>query len=321
MKKWILVVLAVVVGGGAAFAYRELVYKAPLPDEDCPSSAPVFVATVPYEVRHYDVVRIHPETGKKKKLSNDHASWDASVSPDGESMVFVTGRDGSWDEAGAFHTSSIYVMDVDGSNQRRLVPGLHYEDPAWSPDGEWIAFAGAYEKRDANGIFVARSDGSDMHKVMNTYGFERLSSPTWSPDGERIAFVYRGPDQSGLIQVVDLDGRFRLAPEAVTSFRADIDQLDWSPSGDTLVFDALGSQPTTGIYTLELGSGDPDLVFANGRSPVWSPDGARVAYFSGRGSGPYQLTVSDPSGRGRIDVPPEYHFDTSLDDISWTRCR
>jgi Tol biopolymer transport system component len=74
------------------------------------------------------------------------------------------------------------------------------------------------------------------------------------------------------------------------------------------------------VYTLELGSGDPDLVFANGRAPAWSPDGSRIAYFSGRANGPYRVTVSAPSGRRRTDFDKTYEFDTAVDDLTWTRC-
>jgi Tol biopolymer transport system component len=319
MKRWALVGLAVMAGVAAAVGYRALVYRPPLPDPNCPRSTPVFVATVPHDVRQYDLAAIDPDTGKERRLSRDHASWDGAVSPDGKRIVFVTGRDGPWDEAGAYHTSSLYSMDVDGSNQRRLVPGKHFEDPAWSPDGRWIAFAGDYEKRGANGIFVVRADGTDMRRIVDTTGFERLYSPTWSPDGEHIAFVY-GSEEEGVIHVVEVAADRLFDSEAVTSFHADIDQLDWSPSGNTLVFDALGSNPTRGIYTLELGSGDPDLVFANGRSPVWSPDGSRIAYFSGRAEGPYRVTISDRSGRRRTDLAKSYEFDDAVSDISWTRC-
>jgi Tol biopolymer transport system component len=320
VKKWLFLALAVGIGAAGAYVYRELFYRPPLPDADCPKKAPVFVATVPHDVRQYDVAALHPETGKETRISKDHASWDPAVSPDGRSIVFVSGRDGSWDEAGAYHTSSLYVMDVDGGNQRRLVPGKHFEDPAWSPDGEWIAFAGDYDREDANGIWIVRPDGSDMRKVMDAYGFERHYSPTWSPDGRRIAFVYGAGEEQGVIHVVEVDAEMRSQSEAVTTFHADIDQLDWSPSGDTLVFGALGSEPTTGIYTLRLGTGDPDLAFANGRYPVWSPDGSRIAYFSGGREGPFMVSVRDPSGRRRTDLQRTYDFNTSIEDVSWTRC-
>jgi Tol biopolymer transport system component len=321
MKKWLFLGLAVAAGAAAAFVYSELFYSGgPLSDADCPKAAPVFVATVPHDVRRYDLAAIDPETGKETRLSKDHASWDGAVSPDGKEIVFVTGRDGSWDEAGAYHTSSLYLMEIDGSNQRRLVEGKHFEDPAWSPDGEWIAFAGDVDRREANGIFVVRRDGTDLRKLVATFEFERHYSPTWSPNGDRIAFVYGAVDEGGTIHVVDVDAKGEYDSEAVTTFQADIDQLDWSPSGDTLVFDALGSNPTSGVYLLELGSGDPDLAFANARSPAWSPDGDRIVHFSGRAEGPYRVTISTPSGRGRIDLDKSYRFDSSIDDISWTRC-
>jgi TolB protein len=72
-------------------------------------------------------------------------------------------------------------------------------DPAWSPDGSWIAFATDRDATDGRrSIALIRTDGS---------GFRRLAPgtrPAWSPDGTRIVFV-GGADTPGLY-VVNGDG-------------------------------------------------------------------------------------------------------------------
>ena len=60
-------------------------------------------------------------------------AWPASWSPDGRKIAFTSGHDGE---------SEIYVMNADGSGQRRLTQqrGNATSAPAWSPDGRKIAF-------------------------------------------------------------------------------------------------------------------------------------------------------------------------------------
>ena len=90
-----------------------------------------------------------------------------SWSPDGGSIVFVSDRDGNFE---------IYVMNADGSNQRRLTNNPA-EDiaPSWSPDGRYIAFAsnrgGSYQ--------IYLMDAAGQHVTpLTTSGSN--TSPVWT---------------------------------------------------------------------------------------------------------------------------------------------
>jgi len=187
-------------------------------------------------------------------------------------IAFQSNRDGDFE---------IYVMNADGSGQRRLTQNPAKDaSPAWSPDGRRIAFSSDRGTRFSD-IYVMNADGSRQRRLTRSPADD--ISPAWSPNGRRIAFVSdRGTttsDYNTNIWVMNADGS---RPRQLTNSLTAASDPAWSPDGRKIAF-AAGTY-TSQIYVMNADGSHLRLLTrarSGGAAPAWSPDGRKIAFTIG----------------------------------------
>ena len=142
-----------------------------------------------------------PLDGGQPRRLTDAPGYDAegSYSPDGRQIVFCSLRDAfpvenlSPEERKRFatdpaHSGEIYIMNADGSDQRRLTDAAGYDGgPFFSPDGQRIIWR-RFDQSGMNAdIYTMKTDGSDIRRLTN---FHSMSwAPFYHPSGEYVIFT------------------------------------------------------------------------------------------------------------------------------------
>lgn len=154
--------------------------------------------------------------------------------------------------------SHVWVASIDGGEPRQVTFG-EYDDssPAWSPNGQWLAFAANRtpdpDRTPVSDVWVVPASGGEPRKLTASRG--PIVQPAWSPDGEWIAYYGH-------------ENQYRGATEA---------HIYVVPVGEP------GTAPIDVLHGWDGGVGagtGSDMMSSTMPAPMWTPDGKSLLFLA-----------------------------------------
>jgi TolB protein len=167
----------------------------------------------------------------------------------------------------------MYVLDYSTRVQRRVGDTfLTGSEPAWSPDGNHLAFASGGD------IFYVQTDGTGLVQLTDDpVGVDNID-PAWSPDGSQVAF---SSNRTGRYEIYAIDvGGANVS--AITADFGDAKEPVWSPDGKSIAFYS-NVDGDNDVYVLSLDTMKARNLTNNAFDdfvPEWTPDGQWIVFDS-----------------------------------------
>jgi len=232
-------------------------------------------------------------------------------SPDGTQLLVLRSTDD------AYEIASIAVSDGSARTIRRL--GVRYPTQVrFSPDGRFLAYDYPTEEdSDERDVHLLAPDGGRDATLVGGPGDDRLLG--WTPDGRGVLFLSDRSGTPGAWLLPMSGGRAAGDPDLVKPDMWSTEPLGFDRNGRyyyavgvgsralyELTFSADGRSITSGLRDLS------SRTYQEVLHPVWSPDGAHIAFAVARQGRPGALIVraadSGEEREIRLDRRVEYHF-------------
>ena len=178
------------------------------------------------------------------------------------------------------------VADSDGHNAKTILQSPHpILSPAWSPDGNKLAYVSFEKKRSM--VYVQNIWSGQRKRVAEHPGIN--SAPAWSPDGARLALTLSKAGNAEIYLYDLATGKLR----RLTRHPAIDTEPAWSPDGATIAFTSGRSGPPQIFQIAAAGEGIARRVTFNGNynaAASYASDGKSIALITNQGNG-YRVGV------------------------------
>jgi tricorn protease len=255
---------------------------------------------VPVEVDS-DMILARPEIRTVERFIRTY-----DLSPSGARAVFEA-------------RGEIFTVPAKHGDVRNITntPGVHELDPAWSPDGKWIAYlsdrTGKYE------LYIKPQDGTGEEIRITSDGDCYRYSPIWSPDSKKLLYS----DKKQRLWYVDVDQKRPIMIDqsnySIPEDSARPPSRDWSPDSRWVAYVKGGTNRYEGIYLYALEQKKIYPVtghFFDNSNPRFDPEGKVLYFLSNRNFAPipsdfdrrfnYNNTVGIYAVTLQADAPSPY---------------
>lgn len=270
------------------------------------------VAYAWYNKEGYYELRVSDIDGSKPRVVYRDKEWGFYIepyqwTPDGKQILAALQR--------KREETQISLIPVAGAPVRALKTWSRYPDrPSLSPDGRFLVYD-APERADGRerNIFILSLEGGReiplVRQPFDDYG------PVWMPDGSKVLFISDRTGTNGFWAIDVVEGKPRGAPLLLKDNVGREVQLNGFTQRGSLYYSLQNTWENVFVAQVDLAAGkvlqQPERLAArfigSNSAPSWSPDGRRLAYYSGRGEGlaadgPTLVILSVETGEAR-DVP------------------
>lgn len=226
------------------------------------------------------------------------ADWTA----DGKTLLFA--------KIDAARTAGLFLIPATGGTAK----AVHAPDFDWSagrdncrmsPDGKWLAYAVSKRSRQGGGyvptdVAVISLSGGEPHIVLDGAGHERVVG--WLSSGELVATS----DRNGKVLPYKLrvtNGQRTGDPQLMERDLGDAQIAGVAMSNGALFLSASVRETELHAFSPDLKSSKRFTTGYQAKSPVFSPDGKKLAYASG--SGTNSIVIRDLSTGAERRLPAE----------------
>lgn len=218
----------------------------------------------------------------------------------------------------------LFVANRDGSDRRLISSDVDFYKSvafSWSPDGSKLAYARHWTRPNGTvrfGIYVRDLDAGTDRRIT---GDANALDPQWSPDGNWIACVlFDGFGEASRLALIRPDGsEVRVLTEG-EGMPTSVFRPTWAPGSDELCFEVVHNGAVN-LATISVAPAAPrirmltDDQYGQNRSPSWSPDGGRIAFYGYR-----HVVTGEANGEPVVHYLPQvyvYHLaDETLQQVT-----